>query len=99
LKESAEKLGAVLQNYATKSTPFWAMTDQIMTSAMLQEFENDSMHRTVLQGFIERILYDQEDQKNTISSKVSSFMVNFIPIANVALGIVSIGADVGSSEF
>jgi hypothetical protein len=57
--------------------------------------DDDSM---VLQRFIERILDDQEDQKNTISSRVSSFMVKLIPIANLALGFVSLGADVSPPE-
>lgn len=98
LKESIEKLGGVLQNYATKSTPFWAMTDQKMTSAILQECENDSNHRKIFQGFIEQILDDQEKQKDAISGKVASFMVNLIPLANVALGIVSLGANVSSPD-
>jgi hypothetical protein len=57
-------------------------------------FSNQSNSGAEFGSFIEGLLADQEEQKGRISGKVAGYMARLYPVASLALGLVSFGADV-----
>lgn len=93
LQNSTEELEATLRKPADRSQKFPSIGDNDAKLATEAATKNLSNSGAAFGNFIERILADQEEQKGTISGKVAGYMAKLYPITNIALGLVSFGAD------
>ncbi|CZR59486.1 uncharacterized protein PAC_09378 [Phialocephala subalpina] len=98
LQDSTKNLEATLRKYASRSQAFPTVDDESVKKALADARSNPSKSGEVFGKFIENILKDQEKQKETVTSKISSCLAKMYPVATFALGLVSFGADLAMNE-
>lgn len=82
-----------MKKYADKFSEYAPLQEEDLISAVSSTREDSGGFRRV----IEQVLSDQKVKSEAVPGKVGAFMGQMYPIAGFVLGIVSFGADVGSS--